>query len=123
MLDFEGNMSEPSQRLKYQVVFEEKDYEMTDLAYDMASVSASDWEANIDANVAKAFAVSPSVDQHSSPSCDVAFCKATNLRGDISKRSASIGSCNVSSNLDQCSTLTILHSLNGKKLNKHLNPF
>ena len=71
----------------------------------MASVSASDWEANIDANVSTAFSVPPSVEQYSSPSSDVAFCKAINLRGEISKLSASIGSCNVSS--EPCSVFDI----------------
>ena len=51
MLDFEGNISEPSRRSKYQIVFEDEDDEMIDLASDMVSVSESDWEANIDANV------------------------------------------------------------------------
>ena len=97
MLDFEGNLSEPSRRLNYQVVFEDEDDELTDLASTMASVSASDWEANIDANVSTAFSVPPSVEQCSNPSSDVAFCKAINLRGEISMLSASIGSCNVSS--------------------------
>ena len=42
MLDFEGNISEPSQRSKHQVVFEDEDDEMIDLASDMVSVSESD---------------------------------------------------------------------------------
>ena len=102
MLDFEGNLSEPSRRLNHQVVFEDED---DDWASTMASVSASDWEANIDANVSTAFSVSPSVEQYSNPSSDVAFCKAINLRGEISKLSASIGSCNVSS--EPCSVFDI----------------
>ena len=102
MLDFEGNLSEPYRRLNHQVVFEDEEY---DWASTMASVSASDGEANIDANVSTAFSVSPSVEHHSSPSYDVDFCKAINLRGAISKLSASIGSCNVSS--DPCSVFYI----------------
>ena len=43
------------------------------------------------------FAVPPSSDQHLNPSSDVTFCEAINLRGEISKLSASIGSFNVSS--------------------------
>ena len=78
---------------------------MTDLAPTMASVSESDWEASIDNNVSTAFAVQSSVEHHSSPSSDVAFCKAINLRGEMSKLSASIGSCNVSS--DSCSLFDI----------------
>ena len=40
MLEFEGSMCEPSLRSKHQVVFENKDDEMTDLAYTMASINA-----------------------------------------------------------------------------------
>ena len=43
------------------------------LTYAMASVSTSDLEVNIDANVSALFTVSPSVEYHSSPSSDVAF--------------------------------------------------
>ena len=42
MLDFEGNMYDPSRRSKYQVVFEDEDCDMNDLASTMASVTASD---------------------------------------------------------------------------------
>ncbi len=94
MLDFEGNILEPSRRLNHQVVFEDEECEW---ASNMALVSARDWEAKIDANVSTAFSVPPSVDQYSNPSSDVAFCKAINLRGEISKLSSSISSCNVSS--------------------------
>ena len=40
-------------------------------------------------------------EQYLNPSSDVTFCKAINLRGEISKLGASIGSCNIS--LEQCS--------------------
>ena len=43
------------------------------------------------------FSLPSSVEQHLSPSPDVAFCKAINMRGDISNLSAPIGSFNVSS--------------------------
>ena len=62
MLDFEVNVPEPSRRSKHQVVFEEEDNEMIDLAFAIASVSASYWEANIDDNESIEFAVPPSVD-------------------------------------------------------------
>ena len=61
MLDFEGNMPEPSWRLKYQVAFEDKYDDVTDLNYTMVSVSSSDYEANIDDNVYTSFVVPPSV--------------------------------------------------------------
>ena len=83
-------------------MFEDEEY---DWASTMASVSASDWESNIDANVSTAFSVPPSVEQCSNPSSDVVFCKAINLRGKISKLSASIGSYNVSS--EPCSVFDI----------------
>ena len=86
-------------------MFEEEDNGLINLASTMASVSESGWEDNIDANVHAAFSVPPSVEQHSSPSSDVSFCKSMNLRGDLSKISASIGSCNVSSEL--CSVVDI----------------
>ena len=41
MLDFERNLSEPSRRLNHQVVFEDEDNEITDLASTMSLVSAS----------------------------------------------------------------------------------
>ena len=62
ILDFEGSISEPSLRLKHQVVFEEEDNKMTDFVTTMASVSASDRESNIDANVSTEFSVPPSVE-------------------------------------------------------------
>ena len=51
MIVFEGNLCKPSWRSKHQVVFEDEDDEMTDLASTMSSVFASVWEANIDTNV------------------------------------------------------------------------
>ena len=51
ILDFEGNLSDPSRRLNNQVVFEEEDNDLICLDSTMASVSASDWKANFDDNV------------------------------------------------------------------------
>ena len=95
MLDFEGNMSEPSRRTSHQVVFEDDDDDMVDLACAMANITTTDWETNVNSNISSAFAVSLPSKQYTSPSSDVAFCKSINLRGEISKVSASIGSCNV----------------------------
>ena len=61
MLDFEGNLPEPCRRSKHQVVFEYEDDELIDLASAMASVSTSDWEANIDDNVSTTFAAPLSI--------------------------------------------------------------
>ena len=105
MLDFEGKTSEPSRTSSYQVVLKDGDDEMIDLASGMASVSASDWEANIDNDVSTAFSVPPSVEQHSRPGSNVAFYKAMNMRGDISNFSASVGSFNFSS--EPCSLFYI----------------
>ena len=95
MLDFEGNMSEPSRRTSHKVVFEDEDTDLADLASAIASISTKDWEANVDSNISSAFGVPTSDEQYNNPSSDVAFCKAINLRGEISKLGASIGSCNV----------------------------
>ena len=106
MLGFEGNISEPSRRSNNRVVLEnENDDVMSELASTMASVTTSDWKDNIDSNASTAFAMPPSSDHYLNPSSDVDFCKAINLRGEISKRSASIGICNVSS--EPCSVLDI----------------
>ena len=76
-------------------VFEEEDDGMTEMASAMTAVTASDWEENINANVSTEFDVTPCVDQHSRPSSDVTFYNSVIMKGDISKLSASIGSCNV----------------------------
>ena len=73
MLYFEGSISEPSRRSKHQVVFEDEDDEITDLAYSMSLVSASDWGINIDANVFAVFYVPPCFEYHVSSSYDFAF--------------------------------------------------
>ena len=76
---------------------EDEDNEINDLVSIMASVSAVDCEANIDDKVSMSFYVPPSVELCLSPSSNVAFCNALNMRGDISKLRASIGASNVSS--------------------------
>ena len=81
MIDFEGRMSKPSWRSKHQVVFEEEDDDVCDLAHCIASVSTNDREANIDTNVPVAFTMLLSIEKHSSPSSDVSVYKAMNLRG------------------------------------------
>ena len=98
MIHFEGNMSEPSLRSNDLVVFENENEDvMSELFSTMALVTTSDWEHNIDTNFSTVFAVPPYCDQYLNPSSYIVFCKAINLRGDISKISSHIGSCNVSS--------------------------
>ena len=63
-------------------MFEDDDNGMNDLASTMVSFSKSNWEANINANFSAALAAPPSVDQHLSPSSDVACCHAMSLRGE-----------------------------------------
>ena len=63
----------------------------------MALDAASDWEHSMDANMSTLFAVLPSSIQHFSTISDVAFCKAINLRVDISNISAFVGCYKVSS--------------------------
>ena len=67
------------------------------MASTMVSVSGSDKEIKIDANVSASFSVPPSVEKNLSPSFYVAFCKTIKLRGEMSKLSTYVGSCNVSS--------------------------
>ena len=52
-----------------------------------------------------AFSVKPSADKCLNSSSYVTFCEAINLRGDISKLSASIGTLNISS--EPCSVFDI----------------
>ena len=96
MLDFEGRISELSIRSKDRVAFENDTEDViSELAYAMASVTANDWEDNIDSNVSVAFSVPPSLDQNSNLSSDVAFSEAINLRGEMSILSVSFESFNV----------------------------
>ena len=81
-----------------QVLFEYDGNDMTYLASTMASVSSSVRDDSINSNVVEAFTI-PSVEQDSSSSSYVVFYIAINLRREISKLSASIGSFNVSSEL------------------------
>ena len=63
MIDFEGNMSEPSRRSKHLVAFEDEDDDVNDLDYSITSISTNDWEAKIDANLYSAFSVPPYIDK------------------------------------------------------------
>ena len=83
MLDFEGDMSEPSWRSMHQVVFEKEDDDMTKLDSTMNSVSISDWESNIYANVSASFNAPQSVEYYSSPGSDIYFCNAISMRGHL----------------------------------------
>ena len=78
---------------------------MTDFASALASVSASVWEANIDANASTLFAVPSCVEQYSSPSSYAEFCNAMSVRGEISNLSVAIRNFNVSS--EPCSVFGI----------------
>ena len=86
-------------------MFEDEDDDAADLACSMASVSTSDWEPNIDANVSSAFDVTLPTEYHSRSSSYVSLFKAMNMSVDISKLSASIGSFNISS--EPCSVFDI----------------
>ena len=98
MLDFEGNVFEPSRRSNNQVVFEnENEDTMYELASTMDSISVSDWEDNIDTHVSTLFDMQISSDQCLNLISDVTFCKSINEMGEISKLSMSIKSFNVSS--------------------------
>ena len=61
MLGFEGNISELSRMSNDRVVFENENNDvMSELAFTIASVTATDWEDNIDSKVSTSLAVSPS---------------------------------------------------------------
>ena len=69
----------------HQVMFRDKDDDVTGLTHIMALVAAADWESNIDTNVSVAFTVSPYFEQYSRPSPYVAFYNDANLKEGISK--------------------------------------
>ena len=94
MLDFEGNMSEMSRRTSHQTVFDENNSE-DHISISMASVKISDWDNSTDKSISSAF-VSPPFDTNEVTNHDSSFCNALNIRTEISKLSASIGSCNIS---------------------------
>ena len=73
MLQFEGNMHEPYRRSMHQVVFEGKDDDMNELASNIDSATASDWETNIDDNASASFTTSLSFEHYSSPISNNAF--------------------------------------------------
>ena len=78
---------------------------MSEFATTMSLVTTTEWKHSIDYNVYEAFPLQQSSDQHLNPSSDVDFWKAINLRGELYKLSAQIGSYNVSS--EHCSMLYI----------------
>ena len=78
-------------------MFEEENDETTDLDYSIPSVTVSDWEQSSDTNVSASYSMPPCAQQYLSSSSYVAFCNALNTRRDISKLSAHIGSCSISS--------------------------
>ena len=89
---------EPSLRSNDRVVFENLNEDvMSEFTSTMVLFNASDWEDNIDYNTSAVFDVLSSSDQYLNLSSDVTFHKAMNLKGEISKLSMSIRSCNVSS--------------------------
>ena len=63
MIDFEGNMSKLSRRSMCQVAFEDEDNDMTHLASTITSISAINWEANIDDNASEECTLLPSIEQ------------------------------------------------------------
>ena len=84
MLYFQGNISEPSRRLKDRVVFKNENNNedvMSELASTMASVTTHYWNENIDPNVSAVLYALPSSDQNLNFSSYITCCKSTNLRG------------------------------------------
>ena len=94
MLDFEGNMAENDRRSAEKVVFEDED-DNPDAHVSSATVPIATWNQTINATISSAFISSPYAAK-TDMSLDHDFCEALNIRGEISKLCASIGSCNIS---------------------------
>ena len=87
MLDFQGNISEPSRQTRYLMEPDKDDFSM-------AEVSAVDWNNAMDDNVDKSFKTERSSNSDEHGSSEVSeFANALNLTGAISKMFGSIGSC------------------------------
>jgi hypothetical protein len=85
MLTYDGDLSSANRRNNYEMESED----LANDVFELASVTASQWNECIDINISNA---------HISESqTDNTFGSALSLRGEISKFSASIGSCNISS--------------------------
>ena len=99
MLNYEGELVSDDRRSNLPM---SRDDENEDI-FELASVSVDEWERQVDVNISSAY-VPPVVDLHCdrADSLDDSFSEALNLRGDVSKMSGSVGSCNLGID-DQCS--------------------
>ena len=86
MLDFEGNIAQPSRRTRHLMEPDKDDSSMPE-------VSALDWDSAVDANVSTSF----QQDELDNPDEVSNLAEALSLRGEISKIFRSIGSCNADS--------------------------
>lgn len=95
ILDFKGITTEMFKQSSHQAVFEDGDGD-PDALISMATFQTSAWNNSIDSTISFAFISSP-YEFDNDINLETGFCNALNLRGEISKFSASIGSCNICS--------------------------
>ena len=95
MLNYEGELNESDRWLN--LPMEVDDDETND--FELACVNVKEWEAHVDANISSAYVSNEPM--HDSYDLDQHFAEALNLRAEISKVQASVGSTNVSE--DPCS--------------------
>ena len=94
MLDYEGELSDSKRRLNLPM---EVDSDDGSDVFELASVNVDAWEKQVDANISSSYAAS-SESLPESYDLDNHFAEALNLRAEISKVQASVGSTNVSDN-------------------------
>lgn len=86
MLDYDGNIAQPSRRTRYLMEPDKDDSSMPE-------VSAVDWDSAVDANISTSF----QPNEFDNPDEVSNLAEALSLRGEISKIFGSIGSCNANS--------------------------
>ena len=91
MLTCKGELEDKNRRSRYPCIFQEDE-----VAPELSAISLQQWESQVYANVSSAYAA-PTI-QSSINDQNSDFTNALNCRGETSKFSASIGSCELSMN-------------------------
>ena len=92
MITYQGELSDPSSRSNFPMLTESE----ASMAYELASVTSEAWDNQIDVNIAKCNFLSDSFNSDIPPdSADADLAEALATRAEVSKLSASIGSCSV----------------------------
>ena len=89
MLTCNGELADKNQRSSNHFIFQEDE-----VAPELSAISLQQWESQVDANVSSAY-TAPTI-QSSINDKDTDFTNALNCRGETSKFSKSIGSCDLS---------------------------